>query len=290
MSFIINFETLIDNISSLLSRDIQITFGVELEFYVSNLITNEEINQLQLNDFIKSLDTAVNKYANILEETGLNQFEVNYKEFFTHPKDLISFIFEVKEQIKKSANKSDLEVIFDTKPYHDQPASSMHIHLGMRDVNTLKNLFTSSEILHYSIGGLLAYLLQSMYIFCPSDNCYQRFQKPELSNPNIYYPTNCSWGIDNRTCAIRTTSLSSNNIHIEHRVPSMISDPYKVINAMLYAIQQGLKNKIIPSEPIYGNAFSDENENIYPQLPTSLKQAYEYFKVGEIKDVLLEDS
>ena len=49
----------------------------------------------------------------------------------------------------------------------------------------------------HAIGGLKAAMAESMLIFAPNANSYRRFRR------NSYAPVSASWGINNRTVALR---------------------------------------------------------------------------------------
>jgi glutamine synthetase len=139
----------------------------------------------------------------------------------------------------------------------------MHFHISMYDENE-RNLFMKindnyQNNLYHAVGGLLQQMPISMPIFAPTPNCYERYKLDNTKH--IQYPTNYSWGINNRTCAIRipqSTTEDPQDTRIEHRVCSGIADPYQSLSVIIEAIENGIVNKIKPPEPIFGNSFDSQ--------------------------------
>ena len=137
------------------------------------------------------------------------------------------------------------------------PGQSGHFHFSFTDSDG-SNAFSSPtndicETAMYALGGLEKYLPEFLCLFAPTVNSYTRLVK------GAWAPIASSWGIENRTCAIRWIA-SRGNEHIEHRVPGADGNPYLVAAGTLAACMLGLEEKLLPSEPIQGNAYEQTLE------------------------------
>ncbi len=249
--------------NSLKIDDVFFLFATEIEFFV----LDDEILTLKsdkIQKFYQDLQNFAQKnniiIENIEKEDGINQFEIQLQ-----PNDLAS---ELSDQIVLIKNEIArlLTVDFRAKPFIDRPGNSMHFHISLYDENE-QNLFMKLDQdyqnnLYYAVGGLLKNMPSSMPIFAPTQNCYERYKIDKTKH--IQYPTNYSWGINNRTCAIRipqSITVNPQNTRIEHRVCSGIADPHSSLSAIIDGICEGIINKIMPPDPIFGNSF-DAQYNI----------------------------
>jgi glutamine synthetase len=108
-----------------------------------------------------------------------------------------------------------------------------------------------SDYLIHSIGGLCSMMKKHMLFFAPNDNSYLRFKYP-----NIHTPTTISWGVNNRTAAIRIPYFSNDfkKCRLEHRVPGTDCNLEQVLTAITEGMVFGIENKIIPPSRVYGIA------------------------------------
>lgn len=97
------------------------------------------------------------------------------------------------------------------------------------------------------ISGVLEALPASMAFLCPNVNSYRRF------GAQFYAPNAPSWGIGNRTVALRVPSDSQEGLRLEQRVASADANPCLVIAAILASIHHRLANKVDPGSPIACN-------------------------------------
>ena len=275
--------------------DMSLTFSAEIEFYVlpisffgkngipmgyvdshSSIFKQINLSKYECDIANEKIDALKSGIQDVVfkNEDGLNQFEVSHESHYTDPIECADSVLLIKRVIKEICASEEMVSIFTTKPFLDQPANSMHLHIGgMADKN----------VLLHAIGGLMAYMPQSMYVFCPTNNCYNRFVVPVDHQQHIHYPTNYSWGFNNRTCALRVPEFG--DLRIEHRVPSVMADPHKSIAVIIHAIIEGITHKVKPPEPVYGNAFSEQYEEIQ-KMPLNLKDSLRYWEAGEIKQLL----
>lgn len=205
-------------------------------------------------------DTAVAEYAP-------GQFEINLQHQ-ADPLLACDNAILLKRIIKSVADKHGFDCSFMAKPYQDEAGSGMHIHTSL--LNEMgENVFADeeseySEQLEFAIGGLLALMPASMTFLCPNLNSYKRFQ------PGCYVADSLTWGVDNRTVALRIPKSHKSSTRIEHRVAGADANPYIVMSVILDSIYYGLTNKIEPIKPFVGNAAKQKSLLLPKKLPQAI--------------------
>jgi glutamine synthetase len=103
----------------------------------------------------------------------------------------------------------------------------------------------------------------------PNVNSYKRLVKGSWAS------VSASWGIENRTTALRVINHGHKSMRLETRVPGADSNPYLAMSACLAAGLYGIKNRLTLPDPVRGSAY-DNTSN--PPLPTSLYEAVDLMK------------
>ena len=212
----------------------------------------------------------------IVKESAPAQFEVNLH----HVADAIKacdYAVLLKRLIKNIAYDHEMDSTFMAKPYPGQAGNGLHVHISLLDKKTGKNIFTSDdpeqcETLRHAIGGVLETMPASMGFLCPNINSYRRF------GAQVDVPNAPSWGLDNRTVAVRVPTGSSDAVRIEHRVAGADANPYLMMAAILAGIHHGLTNQIEPGAPIEGNSY----EQLEQSLPNNLRDALRELDDSEV--------
>jgi len=212
----------------------------------------------------------------IVKESAPAQFEVNLH----HVEDAIKacdHALLLKRLIKNIAYDHEMDTTFMAKPYPGQAGNGLHVHISLIDKTTGKNIFTSDDpqenaALRHAIGGVLETMPASMAFLCPNVNSYRRF------GAQFYVPNAPSWGLDNRTVAIRVPTGSADAVRIEHRVAGADANPYLMMSAILAGVHHGLTNQIEPGAPIEGNAY----EQLEQSLPNNLRDALRELDDSEV--------
>lgn len=258
--------------------------GVEQEFFLTPNDTPPPLEELER---IMQSRCAAQQLLHVSLETerGAGQYELQIE----HSPQIILLAQTVeylRDIMTEEAARFGLEAIYASKPFANQPGSSLHIHIGLCNKDGQSMMMREGEepfreeskVMLHAIGGLLATMQESMVIFAPKEADYARFE------PKFDAPTTVSWGGNNRTVALRIPASSwllEPTRHIEHRIPSSNADPYLVIVAILEGIRHGLVNKIEPPTPkIYGDASLDMYK--LEGLTGSLDGADRYYKQGYI--------
>lgn len=277
------------NVEKMFSEAIIFRFGSELEFYLNE---SKELNvDKKIQDISKALKKKLTLFDNIEKEDGDLQFEIIFKP----TKNVLDLANEIS--IAREFLIAEFGVNFNPKPDKKKPGNGMHFHISCFTKDGI-NLYEKNpidrddyfDIFYHSVAGMLEFVYDSMLIFAPSEECYFRIAFPDQDEQHFHYPTNCSWGFNNRTCAIRVTSTISEKYfekRLENRLASSIANPKLCLISIVKSIEYGILNKLEPNEPIFGNAFSIENDWIN-NLPRTLEYARKAFQKGRLKTLLNE--
>jgi glutamine synthetase len=98
--------------------------------------------------------------------------------------------------------------------------------------------------------------------------------------PGFWAPTEASWGIDNRTCALRVVPGSATSQRVEFRVAAADANPYVVLAAALASGFHGIEKRLEPQAATVGNAY---DQQFPPELkfPATLWEAAQRLKGSE---------
>jgi glutamine synthetase len=163
-----------------------------------------------------------------------------------------------------------------------QAGQSGHLHLSLAPVGGGTNAFHDDDVpdgmtatMRHFIGGLQTWGPELAALFAPTVNSYRRLV------PGMWAPTDMSWGIDNRTCAIRVIPGDAESLRIEFRAPGADANPYLAMAATLAAGMEGIARKTAPDDPISGDAYAAPQP---PErhLPRTLEDAAARFAQSEV--------
>ena len=178
-----------------------------------------------------------------------------------------------KTFIKVWAQRQGLMATFMAKWSEDWPGQSGHIHLSL--LRDGRNIFHDSGKPHnmsdeqrWFVGGQQQLLPEFLSLVASTVNSYSRMV------PGLWAPLDATWGIDNRTCALRVIPGTEKSQRVEYRIAAADMNPYLAIAAAIASGLCGIENQIEPSEPVRGNAY----EQKFPaglRLPSTLYQAAE---------------
>jgi glutamine synthetase len=90
--------------------------------------------------------------------------------------------------------------------------------------------------------------------------------------PGFWAPTSATWGVENRTCALRVIEGGAKSQRVEYRVAAADLNPYLAIAAAVGSGLWGIEHRIEPDAAVVGNAYARE----WPperQLPRTLSEA-----------------
>ncbi len=173
---------------------------------------------------------------------------------------------------KVLAQQRGLMATFMAKWSPDYPGQSGHLHLSLGDTDGGAPFYDPdgdqgmSQVMRWFIGGQQALMPELLAMVAATANSYTRLV------PGAWAPTAASWGIDNRTCAIRAIPGSAQSQRVEYRVAAADINPYLALAAAIGSGLWGIEQQIEPSEPVTGNAYECDFEPGL-RLPASLTEA-----------------
>ena len=183
-----------------------------------------------------------------------------------------------KTVVKILAQKHGLIATFMAKWSSDLPGCSGHIHQSLADAKGSKNLFYApggenemSDLMRQFMAGQLALMREFAVMLLPTVNSYKR------TVPGTWAPTNVTWGIDNRTTALRAIPAGSKATRVEHRLPGADSNPYLALAASLAAGLYGIEKKLALNAPTV-NAYTSKAT----PLPRTLEKAGSLFLASDV--------
>src|SRR5438309_207752 len=156
-----------------------------------------------------------------------------------------------KYVIKNVAAQHGYVATFMPKPLFMDNGSGMHVHQSLWKDG--ENLFADkggyaglSQTAIYYIGGLLKHAPALLALCAPTTNSYRRLV------PGYEAPINLVYSKRNRSACVRIPMYSTNpkTKRVEFRSPDPAANPYLAFAACLMAGLDGIKNKVLPPEPV----------------------------------------
>jgi|TARA_B100000315_G_scaffold239549_2_gene258473 glutamine synthetase len=171
--------------------------------------------------------------------------------------------------------KREMIATFMAKWSMDYPGQSGHCHQSLYDRDSGANVFhqqgetgNMSDIMASYVAGQVKYLRPFLALCAPTINSYTRLVK------GAWAPTAATWGIDNRTAALRVIAGTQKSQRVEFRVGAADGNPYLVAAANVGAGLLGIKERLKLPPPVDGNAYAVQDElGSSLQFPGSLKEA-----------------
>jgi glutamine synthetase len=241
--------------------DFQIKIGIEIEFYTKNPPSNS------------------------VKEMGNNQHEIQTKTFTD-----LQLLVEHFNEIRK------IEADFTALPDENDCSSALQINLSL-EKNGM-NLFArenenETQLLLNCLAGLLKNINNNLLLYIKDENSLKRFnleRNRKIHSLNKYpAPTFISWGINNRSAAIRIpTPKDLKNYkendkkerRIEFRIPSADADIYLVMIGILSSIIEGIDNNLLPHIEKTSFNVLEKNDGLI-QIIDSILDANDRFHINE---------
>ena len=191
-----------------------------------------------------------------------------------------------KLAVKDIAATMGLRASFLAKSAPGEEGSSGHVHLSCWADGA--NAFRASDgdalpaVLRSAIAGVLEHLPAASLLLNPTINSYKRLV------PGWFAPVNASWGVENRSCAVRAIVRKDHPelCRLECRRPGADANPYLAIAAVAASAADGIKRKLTPPAPIEGDAYS---RGELPELPGSLESAIRAFESDQVLREALDE-
>ncbi len=191
-----------------------------------------------------------------------------------------------KLAVKDIAATMGLRASFLAKSVPGEEGSSGHVHLSCWSDGA--NAFRALEgkalpaVLRSAIAGVLEHLPAASLLLNPTINSYKRLV------PGWFAPVNASWGVENRSCAVRAIVRKDHPelCRLECRRPGADANPYLAIAAVAASAMDGIKRKLTPPAPIEGDAYS---RGELPELPGTLESALRAFDSDKVLRQALDE-
>ena len=190
---------------------------------------------------------------------------------------------------KVIAQRNNQMITFMAKWSPDWPGQSGHIHVSLNDKNNQSVFFDAnqeynmSEMMKFFVGGQQKLMPELLAMIAPTVNSYTRLI------PGFWAPTEASWGVENRTCALRVIPGSEKSQRVEYRIAAADANPYIALSAVIASGLWGIKNKVLPTNQTLGNAYEQD----FPretQLPSTLWEAAQRLKSSTVAKELFGEA
>ncbi|MBC7737486.1 MAG: glutamine synthetase [Candidatus Saccharibacteria bacterium] len=212
--------------------------------------------------------------AGIRAETLISEFAPGQYELTLHYRDDVvqaaDDLLRLKRIVRAQARAHGVTACFMAKPHEDWAGSGMHFHVSMQDRRG-RNVFVEdvngqySTVLLRALGGLRATMAEAMLVFAPHANSWRRFANQS------YAPVSPTWGVNNRSVALRIPAGDIASRRIEHRPAGVDANPHLVAATVLAGIRHGWTHGIDPGPPIIGNGYAGTPDA--PAMPADWRQA-----------------
>ena len=274
---------------------IDLLVGTELEFYLLDPDTGrprDEGNDCYGLARAAELEPVLGPMRRELAEMGIpieqsnpeyaaGQVEVNirYDSAMIAADRVVMF----RSLVKQLAARHGLNATFMAKPFIDESGNGFHLHYSLWSQG--KNIFADAGKLNdrgrHFLGGMQQRMAEASICGAATVNAYRRRQ------PLSFCPVNASWGLDNRTVALRVIEGSDSAVRIEKRDAGADCNPYLLMAADIAAGLDGIEGKTEPTAITTGNAYEDDNA---PPIPLDLADAISLARnSGWLRDVLGAD-
>ncbi|NOY62428.1 MAG: glutamine synthetase [Gammaproteobacteria bacterium] len=190
-----------------------------------------------------------------------------------------------KSSTKEIASRFGMTATFMAKIDEQLPGCSGHLHQSLWDAAGQKNLFhddsdadqMSATFKHY-LAGQLHCMSEILPLYAPTVNSYKRLVE------GMWAPTLATWGVDNRTAALRAITGGAKSSRLETRVGGADINPYLAVAAALASGLWGIEQKLeLKEDAVSGNAYQAQGRT---RLPRNLLEATEKMAASDIAKTL----
>jgi glutamine synthetase len=169
------------------------------------------------------------------------------------------------------------------------PGQSGHLHISLRDergrpvFHDETQPHSISDEMRWFVGGQQALMPELLAMIAGTVNSYTRLV------PGFWAPTHASWGVENRTCALRVIPGSSKSQRVEYRIAAADINPHIALAAAIGSGLWGIEHRIEPDPPVKGNAYAVTVE-AGRRLPCTLWDAAQRLKASQPARALFGDA
>ena len=190
---------------------------------------------------------------------------------------------------KALAQRHGLMATFMAKWSNAVPGQSGHLHISLRArdgagvFHDASKPHDMSDTMRWFIGGQQALMPELLAMIACTVNSYSRLV------PGYWAPTSATWGIENRTTALRVIRGGASSQRVEYRIAAADINPYVALAAAIGSGLWGIEHRIEPDAPIEGNAYALEHP-AQRRLPATLYEAAERLRASSAARALFGDA
>ena len=256
---------------------VQFFFGAEQEFYLFNLDDNGNPTKVPYDNAgymdIAPEDRGENIRREVcltLEQMGIqpesshheegpgqNEIDFRYSDPLTAADNAMTF----QTVVKTIARRNGLFADFSPKPLEDKPGNGFHINISVKSSD-------NTDYMNYMIAAILDKVADMTVFLNPTENSYQRFG-------NNKAPRYISWSSENRSQLVRVPAAVGKYQRAELRSPDPSANTYLAFALLIYAIMDGIQNKLELPGPADMNLYKADADTLakFEQLPGDFKSA-----------------
>lgn len=164
-----------------------------------------------------------------------------------------------KTFIKVWAQRNNMMATFMAKWSGEVPGQSGHIHVSLQNEQNQSAFFDPnkpnniSDIQRHFLAGQQHYMPEFLAMIAPTVNSYSRMV------PGLWAPLDATWGVENRTTALRVIPGSAKSQRIEYRLGAADANPYLALAAVIASGLKGIEDKLEPQTQVKGNAYQQKH-------------------------------
>jgi glutamine synthetase len=172
------------------------------------------------------------------------------------------------------AQRHGVMATFMAKWSNSVPGQSGHLHISLRTLEGGSVFHDSSkpndmsDEMRWFLGGQQALMPEFLAMIAGTVNSYSRLV------PGYWAPTSATWGVENRTTALRVIRGGASSQRVEYRIAAADINPYIALSAAIGSGLWGIEHRIEPDAPIVGNSY-DQEHPLERSLPATLYAAAE---------------
>jgi glutamine synthetase len=194
-----------------------------------------------------------------------------------------------KTFVKVLAQRRNWMATFMAKWSREWPGQSGHLHMSLKGADGASAFHDPaaphgmSATMRHFLAGQQKLMPEFLAMVAPTVNAYTRLI------PGFWAPTDATWGVENRTCALRVIPGSAKSQRVEYRIAAADGNPYLVMAAALGSGLWGIEQKLELGPPVEGNAYEQRHP---PEcaLPATLWDAAQRLKASEAARALFGDA
>jgi len=230
-------------------------------------------------EHLRVMGVAVESFA---QENASGQLEVTLRH--GGALRIADWMLLTRNAIKEIGLRLGFKATFMPVPYSRATPSGCHINLSLWDFDKGQSAFRidsdgrMSAPMREFLAGLLKYMNETLPLFLPTINSYR------AAAAGSFFPVHSSWGLNNRSAAVRIPESEPHLCRLENRVPTSDCNPYLAIAGMLALGYLGLIEKPPLPPPVEGNGFELDLPRLDLDFATALHRFSKNYVARELLD------